>query len=608
MRTLALLLVCACGASSMPSDTPTADAPTLTWRTWESQAFAEARSSNRMILVDVGIEGCTACRWMYEDTYTHPDVRERLHEHFVTITVDANARPDLGERYARWGWPALIVLAPDGTQVHAIRGNKRPRNFIPILDALIERHQSGQLLAEASQPIETQPLPDDGWEALGCRTTLEALDSRRNNPSGWNARMTFVESAPVRHGFFRAHAREESARRDHAIRTAEAYASLMDPVWGGVFVAGTETRRIVEKRTKHNASALTAFAHAYHLTGDRLWLQHAENVHRYFSTWMMAGDGMFYATQEDDAPNLPSSMSAQEYYQLGDEERRAHGIPPIDRSVYTDLNGRTISAYATLYAATQDRQWRDVAVRAATSLLETRMQPAGWIRQSAPSVADGDDRMRAPEHLERAYLVTQAAMGTALLDLYQVTGDSRFSDAARQITDATLEALAADGGGFHASTTSETDSLIPRTVPVTENATMARLLLQLGSLTQEESYRDAGLRTLRAITPREGIEQRGIEVLGELALSYEWATLGPVEISIVAEPDDPAATPFLDAAIALWEPRKIVHFEPNGRYPRQEGPIVHVCTTSACSSPLTDPAEIAATAEDLRDASGAPCE
>ena len=35
----------------------------IVWRHWGAEAFAEAERENKIVLVDVGIEGCTACRW-----------------------------------------------------------------------------------------------------------------------------------------------------------------------------------------------------------------------------------------------------------------------------------------------------------------------------------------------------------------------------------------------------------------------------------------------------------------------------------------------------------------------------------------------------------------
>ena len=117
----------------------TVQAEKIQWQQWGKAAFVQAQAEDKMILLDVGMEGCTACRWMDEITYTHDKVIKLVNEHFVAIVADAEAQPDLGERYSDWAWPATIFMAPDITQVLALSGNRRPNNFIPILEELIKR-------------------------------------------------------------------------------------------------------------------------------------------------------------------------------------------------------------------------------------------------------------------------------------------------------------------------------------------------------------------------------------------------------------------------------------------------------------------------------------
>lgn len=97
----------------------TSAAESIEWNHWELDAFETAKTQNKMILVNVGMEGCAACGRMEALTYANSDVIDLISEHFVAIEVDAEARPDIGERYSDWAWPATIFLAPDATQVSA---------------------------------------------------------------------------------------------------------------------------------------------------------------------------------------------------------------------------------------------------------------------------------------------------------------------------------------------------------------------------------------------------------------------------------------------------------------------------------------------------------
>lgn len=107
------------------------------------------------------MEGCTACNRMERVTYRNEHVIELLNKHFLAIAVDAQARPDVGERYSDWAWPATAFLLPDTTQVFAMAGNRLPRNFIPILKDLIDRHQNGKLQADPNSPYVAPRQPAD---------------------------------------------------------------------------------------------------------------------------------------------------------------------------------------------------------------------------------------------------------------------------------------------------------------------------------------------------------------------------------------------------------------------------------------------------------------
>lgn len=88
-------------------------------------------------MINVGHEGYIACRWMEERTFENPDVIKILNQHFVSIQVDSEARPDIGERYSDWAWPATAFMTPAGEQVLAIRGSRGPEKFLTIVNKLI---------------------------------------------------------------------------------------------------------------------------------------------------------------------------------------------------------------------------------------------------------------------------------------------------------------------------------------------------------------------------------------------------------------------------------------------------------------------------------------
>ena len=70
---------------------------------------------------------------MNRETYDDPGVRKHLLEHFIPVRVDQDSRPDISQRYERWGWPATIIFGPDGTEIVKLRGFFSPQFFMPVL-------------------------------------------------------------------------------------------------------------------------------------------------------------------------------------------------------------------------------------------------------------------------------------------------------------------------------------------------------------------------------------------------------------------------------------------------------------------------------------------
>ncbi|MEM9071386.1 MAG: DUF255 domain-containing protein [Myxococcota bacterium] len=594
MRT-SLLWLMLLGCTSVASPQPSVAA--IEWREWGPEVFAEAQASGRLVFVNGSIEGCMACRWMEATTYRDPRVRERFARSFVAVTIDADARPDIGQRFERWGWPALVFLSPEGRVVHAIRGNKQPRNFLPILDALIARHAEGTLGSGTPLHVTDAGEPTDLENA--CRRTKQAMDARGNPAHGGWGRQTIVRGAPVAYAFLRHRGRGET--RALPLTTSEAYAGLLDPVWGGAYLETTDpawTEILYEKRTRQEAETMTSFLRAYQVTEDPLWLERTEAVARHLREWMRRPDGPFFTYQEDQAPGWRGSVA--EYYALPDAERRAAGLPPIDRAVYTDVNGDAIEAFARFAEVSGDERAQATAIQAAEALIEERWQPDGWMLHVLPSAETEDDaRMVRLVADRRMHLRSQARFGTAVLALARLTGDRMWIDRALQLARA-METLW-DEGGYFSSPGDGTESILGRERSLRENAVAARFLLELSVYVHDEVWEARAVSMLEAMIPA-NLEDTPMHALGELALSIERAALGPVQFTIVGEPADESSQDLYEAALRTREPYKTVQFQVNGQYPEADHPVAYICTRSTCSRPLADPSAIAEVADRFRQA------
>jgi uncharacterized protein YyaL (SSP411 family) len=468
-------------------------APTTEWLSWGPEPFERAKSEGRIVLVDAGIEGCTACRRMHEQTYAHPGVRRQIAKHFVPVAVDADQQPDLGSLYEPWGWPATIFLSADGKPLRAVRGRVDPDDLLKIM-AEVVHNPTPQKGGAGGPGLEDLDL------SARCTRMVERLDEV-GDEHGWGGRTRTIGSAPVLYSFHRVGLHGEKVRAKRALAATEGFRQLIDPVWGGVFVGARNpdwTGIIPEKRLVHQAQALEAFTAAYRHTNDKAWLEAAAAVLRYLHAWLRDDDGAYYATQDDEprSPGLPLGMSIREYYDMSDEGRRVYGVPPVDKGIYTDQNARLVRALVLLFGATRNDKVLKRALRT-MAVLEKRVTPEGWAVQVSPDAAlSSDERLRPAPIDGRLYLAPQVHLGVAALGLHQVTKEDKWLELANTIGKATV-VLQDEDGGFFAGASRDTDGLVPRSKPYLETLYAARFYTWLGTVTSNEAFIERAERALR---------------------------------------------------------------------------------------------------------------
>lgn len=97
-----------------------ADNP-VDWWPWSAEAFDEARRSNRPVLLSVGYSSCHWCHVMAHESFEDEATAAYLNEHFVSVKVDREERPDVDAVYmeavqaatGQGGWPMTVFLTPD---------------------------------------------------------------------------------------------------------------------------------------------------------------------------------------------------------------------------------------------------------------------------------------------------------------------------------------------------------------------------------------------------------------------------------------------------------------------------------------------------------------
>lgn len=119
------------------------------WHPWGEAALQKAQEEDKMLLISIGYAACHWCHVMEEESFEDTAVARIMNEHFISIKVDREERPDVDDVYmtacqmasdGSCGWPLNAFAMPDGRPVWA--GTYYPKGqWKNILNYFVELYE-----------------------------------------------------------------------------------------------------------------------------------------------------------------------------------------------------------------------------------------------------------------------------------------------------------------------------------------------------------------------------------------------------------------------------------------------------------------------------------
>ncbi len=303
------------------------------WYAWGDEALAEAKRSDRPILLSIGYSACHWCHVMERESFENEEIAAKMNALFVNVKVDREERPDLDQIYQlvvqllgrNGGWPLTVFLTPEqkpffgGTYFPPTDRYGMP-GFPKVLEAISDAYknkrddvfsQAGELAEAIAAATKSERSATAGPAyTLGpdlLTRAMATLGKRFDDEHpGFGQRPKFPNTMSVevmlRHGMLERD--NVSATRARAVLHAMRAGGIYDHLGGGFHRYSTDERWLVphfEKMLYDNALLLKLYADGFQAFGDVAFRKTAEEIAAYVKREMTAPDGGFFATQDADS-------------------------------------------------------------------------------------------------------------------------------------------------------------------------------------------------------------------------------------------------------------------------------------------------------------------
>jgi hypothetical protein len=304
----------------------------VAWYPWGDEAIEKARREQKPIFLSIGYSACHWCHVMEHESFENEAIAAVLNEHFVSIKVDREERPDLDQIYmnavqmltGRGGWPMSVFLTPDlkpfyGGTYWPPHSKQGMPGFDQILTAVLDAwtNRREQAMTAADQiTAELQKIGTGGVEgesepgALTPRLIDWAAGqlSRRFDQT-WGG---FGQAPKFPHPMdlellLAANDRREQANLVEMVRVTldrMAAGGIYDHLGGGFARYSVDARWLVphfEKMLYDNALLARAYLDAYLVTGEANYARVVRETLDYVLRDMTDPAGGFYSTEDADS-------------------------------------------------------------------------------------------------------------------------------------------------------------------------------------------------------------------------------------------------------------------------------------------------------------------
>ena len=296
----------------------------VNWYAWGDEAFAKAKSEDKLVLISIGYSSCHWCHVMEHESFEDSAVAKLMNDKFVCIKVDREERPDVDQIYmnavqlmtGRGGWPLNCFALPDGRPVYG--GTYFPKNdWVTLLEDISTNYKLDKPKFEEYASNLTEGIKQS--ELIKTPVTNSKINEATLTEfvSVWESSFDYKEGGPDRAPKFPipnnfeflmayAHLNKDQKLMDYVDLTLHkmALGGIYDQVGGGFARYSTDIKWKVphfEKMLYDNGQLVSLYSQAYQRTKSPIYKHAVYQTVEWLTREMMTEEGAFMSALDADS-------------------------------------------------------------------------------------------------------------------------------------------------------------------------------------------------------------------------------------------------------------------------------------------------------------------
>jgi len=295
------------------------------WYPWKEEALAKAKRENKMLIISIGYSSCHWCHVMEHESFEDSAVAKLMNDHFVTIKVDREERPDIDDVYmtachlssdGNCGWPLNAFALPDGRPIWA--GTYFPKDsWIEVLNHFIKAFEETpeELEKYATQMMEgiqqsnqvnfTAGKSDFQEKTVtnAAKNVLQTIDYSKGGRKG-SPKFPLPNVQEMLLHYYGVSKDEKALEAVEVTLDNMANGGIYDQIGGGFSRYSTDEdwkAPHFEKMLYDNGQLVSLYAHAYQLTKKPLYKKVVTETLTFIERELMDKNGGFYSSLDADS-------------------------------------------------------------------------------------------------------------------------------------------------------------------------------------------------------------------------------------------------------------------------------------------------------------------